>query len=259
MASDTDMVEEQQPLSPSDSLQQRPKRRKIETEKVKEAREMEMEAARSARRGRDEGASIGMGPAPPSPSGTLVPPLDAVAEEGGMVRAGVGMGGAARHAEQQDHDYEQLVEEDAPYQPPAGALDGETGTAYDMHRSDKEPKHVLQGTFVKDLIPMMIGFGDDESPSIDTVEFVEDALVSYSAEILKSALELSRQRGRVRSTGKPSGPPLAEDVVTVVRKDPRKVKRIEELLIMQQEIKVAQDTIEKQEDLETLAHEHEEQ
>ena len=42
-----------------------------------------------------------------------------------------------------------------------------------------------------------------------------------------------------------------------MRKDPRKVARVEELLIMQQEIKVAQDSIEKQEDLETLAIEHE--
>jgi len=143
-------------------------------------------------------------------------------------------------------------QEDAPYQPPkpgtAGANGGdeELGDIFDDYQSGRPLKHALQGTFLKDLYAMMIGFGDDASPSMETVEFVEDALVSYSVEILKAALDLSKQRGRMRSTGKPTGPPTAEDVVTVVRKDPRKVKRIEELMIMQQEIKVAQDTIEKQ-------------
>ena len=143
-------------------------------------------------------------------------------------------------------------EDDAPYQPPAPGTaaangdDEELEDIFDHYRSDRPSRHALQGTFLKDVYAMMIGFGDDEAPSMETVEFVEDALVSYSVEILKAALDLSKQRGRIRSTGKPTGPPTAEDIVTVVRKDPRKVKRIEELMIMQQEIKVAQDTIEKQ-------------
>lgn len=37
------------------------------------------------------------------------------------------------------------------------------------------------------------------------------------------------------------GPPTAEDVMTVVRKDSRKVRRVEELLLMQKEIKIIQD------------------
>ena len=104
------------------------------------------------------------------------------------------------------------------------------------------PSNSLKGSFVKDLIPMMIGFGDDDNPSMDTVDFVEDAVVAYSVQVLTSALHLAKQRGRVKaSTGKPMGPPTAEDVMTVVRKDSRKVRRVEELLIMQKEIKIIQD------------------
>jgi hypothetical protein len=31
----------------------------------------------------------------------------------------------------------------------------------------------LQGTFVKDLLPMMIGFGDDETPLLETAHVME--------------------------------------------------------------------------------------
>lgn len=111
-----------------------------------------------------------------------------------------------------------------------------------QHTERDIPSNSLKGSFVKDLIPMMIGFGDDESPSMETVDFVEDAVVSYAVRVLTSALNLAKQRGRVKaSTGKPMGPPTAEDVITVVRKDSRKVRRVEELLIMQKEIKIIQD------------------
>jgi hypothetical protein len=116
-------------------------------------------------------------------------------------------------------------------------------TAARKQTMEKEvPSNSLKGSFVKDLIPMMIGFGDDDNPSMDTVDFVEDAVVAYSVQVLTSALHLAKQRGRVKaSTGKPMGPPTAEDVMTVVRKDSRKVRRVEELLIMQKEIKIIQD------------------
>jgi len=117
-----------------------------------------------------------------------------------------------------------------------------TAAARKQTMEKEVPSNSLKGSFVKDLIPMMIGFGDDDNPSMDTVDFVEDAVVAYSVQVLTSALHLAKQRGRVKaSTGKPMGPPTAEDVMTVVRKDSRKVRRVEELLIMQKEIKIIQD------------------
>lgn len=65
------------------------------------------------------------------------------------------------------------------------------------------PSNSLKGSFVKDLIPMMIGFGDDETPCVDTVEFVEDAVVAYSVYVLTCALNLPGRgaglKGRLES------------------------------------------------------------
>jgi hypothetical protein len=67
-------------------------------------------------------------------------------------------------------------------------------------------------------------------------------VIDYAQGILQAALELNAKRGRVKaSNGKPLGVPSAEDIMTVVRHDGRKVQRVEELLIMQKEIKIIQE------------------
>ena len=158
--------------------------------------------------------------------------------------------------EQQQQQQQQQQGEEKQETPSVKQLDSSVsiGRKRGMEQDEKEakkqhtviekevPLNSLKGSFVKDLIPMMIGFGDDESPCVETVDFVEDAVVAYSVYVLTCALNLARQRGRIKaSTGKPMGPPTAEDVMTVVRKDSRKVRRVEELLIMQKEIKIIQD------------------
>ena len=272
--------------SPTSGEMSRPKRRKVETERMREARETEQLEQAAIEEQRSSELAVA---APEEQEDDAEPDVEGGQVVGGQVEGGA-VGAVAAATEAQANDQEKAPndannandannnnndkvdednkddkDDDAPYQPPPSNKedrpagdDGAIAALYeDEYHSDKPMKHVLQGTFLKDLIPMMIGFGDDESPALSTVEFVEDALVSYSVDILRSALDLSKQRGRIRSTGRPTGPPTAEDIVTVVRKDPRKVARVEELLIMQQEIKVAHDTIERQEDLETLAIEHE--
>eukprot|EP00890_Picochlorum_soloecismus_P002856 jgi/Picsp_1/3571/NSC_06408-R1_spermatogenesis-associated protein 20-like len=114
-----------------------------------------------------------------------------------------------------------------------------------------QPDVSLKGTFSKDLVPMMIGFGDDDCPLDETVDLVEEIVIEYASGVLKQALELSAQRGRVKAGGKALGPPTADDVLMVIRKDPRKSQRVEELLIMQKEIKMTTEQLEKDE--ETLA------
>jgi hypothetical protein len=284
MASENEQDTHESMDSPTIDINQRPKRRKVETEKVRAARDddspdvwaqCDNEACNKWRRLPPGTVLKGTEPwfcrmnADPNFNSCDIPEAtyDHDGTEAGAEETDVAPRteaallavteaverAAADELEPDDVEEPQLDdEEDAPYQPPApgtaAANDGdeELGDIFDHYQSDRPLKHALQGTFLKDVYAMMIGFGDDETPSMETVEFVEDALVSYSVEILKAALDLSKQRGRMRSTGKPTGPPTAEDIVTVVRKDPRKVKRIEELMIMQQEIKVAQDTIEKQ-------------
>lgn len=69
-------------------------------------------------------------------------------------------------------------------------------------------------------------------------------MILYSTGVLKKALDLSAQRGRVRPGGKATGPPTADDILAIVRKDLRKSQRVEELLIMQKEIKMTTDHLE---------------
>ena len=80
---------------------------------------------------------------------------------------------------------------------------------------------------------------------------MQEIVIEYASGVLKQALELSAQRGRVKAGGKALGPPTADDVLTVIRNDPRKSQRVEELLIMQKEIKMTTEQLEKDE--ETLA------
>lgn len=91
------------------------------------------------------------------------------------------------------------------------------------------------------VIPMMFGFGDDESPLVETADALEELVIAYASGVLQESLDLASRRGRVKSNGKALGPPTAEDVMTVVRRDGKKSNRVEELLIMQREIKVIQE------------------
>ncbi|WPT12988.1 Transcription initiation factor TFIID subunit 13 [Picochlorum sp. SENEW3] len=122
-----------------------------------------------------------------------------------------------------------------------------TGTTTKRQRADGEGGSApatstsLRGTFIRDLIPMMFGFGDDESPLVETADALEELVIAYASGVLQESLDLASRRGRVKSNGKPLGPPTAEDVMTVVRRDGKKSNRVEELLIMQREIKVIQE------------------
>lgn len=91
------------------------------------------------------------------------------------------------------------------------------------------------------VIPMMFGFGDDESPLVETADALEELVIAYASGVLQESLDLASRRGLVKSNGKALGPPTAEDVMTVVRRDGKKSNRVEELLIMQREIKVIQE------------------
>ena len=77
---------------------------------------------------------------------------------------------------------------------------------------------------------------------------MQEIAIEYATGVLKSALDLTSQRGRLKAGGKPLGPPTADDILAVVRKDPKKALRVKELLIMQKEIKMTTDKLEKDEE-----------
>ncbi|XP_027194782.2 transcription initiation protein SPT3 homolog [Dermatophagoides pteronyssinus] len=82
--------------------------------------------------------------------------------------------------------------------------------------------------FSKELRCMMYGFGDDQNPYTETVDMLEDLVISFIGHIALEALEIGRT-GRV----------TVEDVMYLVRRDQRKYARVKDLLSMNEELKRA--------------------
>ncbi|XP_030376999.1 transcription initiation factor TFIID subunit 13 [Scaptodrosophila lebanonensis] len=82
--------------------------------------------------------------------------------------------------------------------------------------------------FSKELRCMMFGFGDDKNPYTETVDLLEDLVIEYITETTHRAMEIGRT-GRVQ----------VEDIIFLVRKDPRKYARVKDLLTMNEELKKA--------------------
>ncbi|KAK2885667.1 hypothetical protein QQF64_020912 [Cirrhinus molitorella] len=82
--------------------------------------------------------------------------------------------------------------------------------------------------FSKELRCMMYGFGDDQNPYTESVDILEDLVIEFITEMTHKAMSIGRQ-GRVQ----------VEDIVFLIRKDPRKFARVKDLLTMNEELKKA--------------------
>jgi len=82
--------------------------------------------------------------------------------------------------------------------------------------------------FSKELRCMMYGFGDDQNPYTESVDVLEDLVIEFLTEMTHKAMDVGRS-GRVQ----------VEDIVFLVRKDPRKFARVKDLLTMNEELKKA--------------------
>lgn len=79
----------------------------------------------------------------------------------------------------------------------------------------------------RELKYMMHGFGDDSSPYEETVDLIEELVIEFISEMTLKAMEVGR-----------SGKISEKDIEFLVRKDPRKLARLEELLQMNEELKI---------------------
>lgn len=111
-------------------------------------------------------------------------------------------------------------------------------------RVEDEPEEKLgkthSGVFSKDLPWLMYGFGDADKPLKETVDLVEDIAVQFITDTVHAAMQsaAARNPGSSSSAAKKDEIRL-EDLLFAVRRDPRKVARIQELIRRQQEIKDA--------------------
>lgn len=75
---------------------------------------------------------------------------------------------------------------------------------------------------------MMHGFGDDPNPYSETVDLVEDLVVEFITEMTLKVMEVGK-----------SGKVHVNDIIFLIRKDPKKYRRVKELLMMNEELKKA--------------------
>lgn len=74
----------------------------------------------------------------------------------------------------------------------------------------------------------MFGFGDDQVPFTESVDLLEDLVVEYITEMTLKAMDVGK-KGKVH----------VEDIVFLIRKDPKKYARVKDLLTMNEELKKA--------------------
>lgn len=89
-----------------------------------------------------------------------------------------------------------------------------------------------QGTrrrlFMKELRCTLFGYGDDPNPYTETVEFLDDLVLEFISDMTQKAMEIGRS-GRVQ----------VEDIIFLVRKQPKMYARVRDLLTMNEELKKA--------------------
>ncbi|SAM05973.1 hypothetical protein [Absidia glauca] len=106
-------------------------------------------------------------------------------------------------------------------------------------------KTVRKGMFAKDrklakssrLKLLMYGFGDDPNPSADSIALMDDLVIDYITEMCQKVSKVSESRGKLR----------VEDFKFVLRKDPKKLARVEELLYMNEDIRRAKQLFDEKE------------
>jgi transcription initiation factor TFIID subunit 13 len=99
---------------------------------------------------------------------------------------------------------------------------------YDEDYGEQESGDRKKRIFSKELRCMMYGFGDDQNPYTESVDLLEDLVIEFITEMTHKAMEVGRT-GRVQ----------VEDIVFLVRKDPRRFARVKDLLTMNEELKKA--------------------
>ena len=82
--------------------------------------------------------------------------------------------------------------------------------------------------FMKELRCTLFGYGDDPNPYTETVEFLDDLVLEFISDMTQKAMEIGRS-GRVQ----------VEDIIFLVRKQPKMYARVRDLLTMNEELKKA--------------------
>ncbi|KAK7478915.1 hypothetical protein BaRGS_00029896 [Batillaria attramentaria] len=110
-----------------------------------------------------------------------------------------------------------------------GGSEKDSALDFDEEEAEEDtPLEKRKKMFSKELRCMMYGFGDDQNPYTESVDLLEDLVIEYITEMTKKAMEVGRP-GRIS----------VEDIIFLIRKDPKKYSRVKELLLMSEELRKA--------------------
>ncbi len=82
---------------------------------------------------------------------------------------------------------------------------------------------------------------------------LQEIVIEYASGVLRKSLDLSSLRGKSKPPLKGVGAVTAEDIMAVVKKDPKKYERVKELFELQKELKEARATFENPDGLDAEA------
>lgn len=85
-----------------------------------------------------------------------------------------------------------------------------------------------QRLFTNDLKSLLFAYGDSQSPNIETIHMLEDAITSYLLDIIMEANKIRKLQNRNKFH--------ENDLRFALRKDPVKLGRIEDLSTLTKEI-----------------------
>jgi transcription initiation factor TFIID subunit 13 len=92
-------------------------------------------------------------------------------------------------------------------------------------------------SFMKELGPMMYGYGDAESPRHDTAETLHKYVLDYLNILLINTHNMAKVKGKTKT----------EDLLYCLKRDRRKYSRVRQLLITNEELKIARKAFETKE------------
>lgn len=89
-----------------------------------------------------------------------------------------------------------------------------------------------KGVFTNELSAMVYGFGGDASPDPQTLSVLEDALIEFVGDLVKRAGAAASKPGKLR----------VQDLLYIIRNNPKQWGRAKELLLLRKEIEAAKRT-----------------
>ncbi|GMM52509.1 Taf13 protein [Starmerella bacillaris] len=100
-----------------------------------------------------------------------------------------------------------------------------------VEESKRPTKRQRQPLFANDLKALLYAFGDVDTPYVETIGVLEDILQEYLFSICNEAARMARAAGRNKIK--------VDDFKFALRNDPRKLGRVEKLLVLQKEFDAA--------------------